>query len=123
VILYQLPCIGEIPCECKCVLADGWIPIHKHILITKINNCLKIDFTIKKVYKETLIIWSLLSNWLSNQVICGQHKSYYWQVTCSCLYHYQNNLHHKLTISQNFNRIRAKIVKQYVHTKFVDFKM
>jgi hypothetical protein len=34
-----------------------------------------------------------------------------------------NDLHHKLPISQNFNRIYAKIVKQYVCIKFVGLKM
>jgi hypothetical protein len=31
--------------------------------------------------------------------------------------------HHKLSISQNFNRIHVKIIKQYVCTKSMSFKV
>jgi len=30
--------------------------------------------------------------------------------------------HHKFTISQNFNKINAKIIKQYVHAKINGFQ-
>jgi hypothetical protein len=33
------------------------------------------------------------------------------------------NIHHKLVISQNFNRIHAKFVKQYVCAKSMGFQM
>jgi hypothetical protein len=33
------------------------------------------------------------------------------------------NLHHKLPISQNFNKICAKIVKQYACAKSMGFKV
>jgi hypothetical protein len=32
-------------------------------------------------------------------------------------------VHQKLSISQNFTKIHAKIIKQYVLAKFVGFKM
>jgi hypothetical protein len=31
--------------------------------------------------------------------------------------------HHKLPISRNFNKMSAKIIKQYVHAKFMGFKV
>jgi hypothetical protein len=31
--------------------------------------------------------------------------------------------HHKLSISRNFNKMNAKIVKQYVYAKFMGFKV
>jgi len=32
-------------------------------------------------------------------------------------------VHHKLSISRNFNKIHENFIKQYVHAKFVCFKM
>jgi hypothetical protein len=38
-------------------------------------------------------------------------------------YPLQQTQHHKLPTSLNFNRICVKIIKQYVHVKFMGFKV